>query len=811
MTGEGTAVSRLAFRPGGNRVTEDIDALLEQHVPSVVDNLDGQLPEGLVFFLRHDAELAQISLLGYSGAAFRAEGHLRLNLSQAVMLPRLFGSCGAGTPLSLPADAEAERDIFQQRFGVSHFAAASLRIGKRAFAALMVGRAASAPAFAPDEITALEHTAHQLEERLLQGACEQRQRRSQERFRLLNELVSNPIVVLDRDLKIREVNSSTAGLLGMKVEDLPGCGIEAFFVDGGRQLQTLRDIEHDGATFFEATVLHRDGSRLHVDVHANLITLADEPMIKVFIRDITSRKRAEEELRRTNAHVRHILESTNDAYLAIDDDWNITYFNARAEQLFQLRREQMLGRSLWDQLPEFASSCYKKFHLSRDSDKMLQFESYYPPLDRWVETHTYPHPDGLSIFFRDITERLRAERMLRDSELRLRTILDNMLDGVMALDPQGDIETFNPMAEQLTGYRAEEIQGANVSLLAPDIYGERHNNFIRCYRDDGEANLIGQRRELEIRRKDGSVFPAEISLSEMRLGERRSYIVTLRDVTEKKRAEAELQRHREHLEEMVRERTAELMVVRDQAEQANRAKSAFLANMSHELRTPLNAIIGYSELLQDDARERGLMDMVEDLERIGQAGDHLLKLINSVLDLSRIEAGKQVMHLERFSVRELVDECLSTLQPLLERNRNTLEYHCAEEVGEMLADSLRVRQSLLNLLSNAAKFTHDGQVRLEVSREPPEPGGEGEPCLVFVVSDTGIGISEEQMAQLFQSFSQADDSISAQFGGSGLGLAISRSLCRLMGGDITVSSTLGVGSRFEMRLPERVESDSASD
>jgi len=789
-------------------MTADVSALLGRHVPPVLDNPDGQLPAGIAFFLRHDTEAARISLLGYSGAAFRPEGYFHLAVKQAVMLPGLFGSCGAGMPLSLPANARVEKDIFQCEFGVSHFAAASLRLDGRAVGALMVGRTEQEAPFSLQEIAALEATAHRLEDLLQQDFCAERQRRSQERFRLLNELVSNPIMVLDCDLKVREVNRATADLLGMNVEDLPGCGIEAFFVDGGRQLQTLRDIERDGATFFEATVLHHDGTRLYVDVHANLITLGDEPMIKVFIRDITVRKRAEEDLRRTNEHVRHILESTNDAYVAIDDDWNITYFNTRAEQLFRLRREQMLGRSLWDQLPEFASSCYKKFHHSRDSDKVLQFESYYPPLERWVETHTYPHPDGLSIFFRDITERRQAELMLRDSELRLRTILDNMMDGVISVDSQGCIETFNPMAEQLTGYSAEEIAGANVSLLAPDIHGKKHDKFVRCYLTSGHSDLLGQRSELAIYRKDGSVFPAEVSLSEMRLGSKRSFIATLRDVTEKKRVEAELQRHREHLEERVRERTAELMVMRDQAEQANRAKSAFLANMSHELRTPLNAIIGYSELLQDEAGERGLQEMHGDLGRIHQAGDHLLKLINSVLDLSKIEAGKHVMNLERFSVPGLVQECLSTLQPLLEKNHTQLECHYAEDVDEMLADNLRVRQSLLNLLSNAAKFTRDGRVMLEVFRQMEVQAGDEKPFLIFVVTDTGIGISEEQIGQLFQSFSQADNTISSRYGGSGLGLAISRSLCRLMGGDITVSSRLGEGSRFEMRLPEVVESES---
>ncbi|VAX00558.1 hypothetical protein MNBD_GAMMA20-2005, partial [hydrothermal vent metagenome] len=426
-------------------MTTDVSALLEQHVSPVLDNSDGRLPDGIAFFLRQNTDTAQISLLGYSGAAFRPEGYFHLATKQAVMLPGLFAGHGAAMPLSLSASALVEKNIFQHEFGVSHFAAASLRLDGRAVGALMVGRTEQEAPFSPHEMTALEASAQQLENLLQQDFCAARNRRSQERFRLLNEQVSNPIVMLDCHLKIREVNRATAGLLGMKAEDLPGCGIEAFFVDGGQQLQALRDIKRDGATFFEATVQHPDGALLYVDVHANLITLGDEPMIKIFLRDISARKLAEEDLRRTHQQVRHILESTNDAYVAIDDDWNITYFNARAEALFQVSREQMLGHSLWDQLPEFASSCYKKFHHSRNSDKMLQFESYYPPLDRWVETHTYPHPDGLSIFFRDITERRQAELMLRDSEQRLRTILDNLMDGIISIDSLGFIETFNPM------------------------------------------------------------------------------------------------------------------------------------------------------------------------------------------------------------------------------------------------------------------------------------------------------------------------------------------------------------------------------
>ena len=258
---------------------------------------------------------------------------------------------------------------------------------------------------------------------------------------------------------------------------------------------------------------------------------------------------------------------------------------------------------------------------------------------------------------------------------------------------------------------------------------------------------------------------------------------------ESRRARAAEAQLREHEEELVRAKEA--------AEAANRAKSQFLTNMSHELRTPLNAIIGYSEMLQEASEDVGHEDFIPDLKKIHAAGKHLLGLINDILDLSKVEAGKMTPFLETFDVANLVQEVATTIHPLVQKNANTLEIQTRDALGTMYSDVTKVRQCLFNLLSNACKFTERGTLRLQVTREPVA----GRDVFRFEVSDTGIGMTPEQLGKLFQAFAQADATTTRKYGGTGLGLALTRRFCQLMGGNVTVTSELGKGSTFTMQLP----------
>jgi signal transduction histidine kinase len=275
---------------------------------------------------------------------------------------------------------------------------------------------------------------------------------------------------------------------------------------------------------------------------------------------------------------------------------------------------------------------------------------------------------------------------------------------------------------------------------------------------------------------------------------------------------ANLRQIYETIEDTVRVRTQELHQsnaalerARQEADSANRTKSAFLASMSHELRTPLNAIIGFTRLVMRRAKDALPARQYDNLEKIRLSAEYLLALINDILDLSKIEAGKMDLYLETFDLATMLQDVQTTVQPLVEKNANTLVVHHPEALGAMRADLTKVRQALFNLLSNARKFTKQGTIGLTVTRQAED----GVDWRTFHVSDTGIGMTPEQMARLFQAFSPAEASTARQYGGTGLGLVITRKFCQMMGGDITVASEVGQGSTVTIRLPAEVSDPKA--
>jgi PAS domain S-box-containing protein len=363
-------------------------------------------------------------------------------------------------------------------------------------------------------------------------------------------------------------------------------------------------------------------------------------------------------------------------------------------------------------------------------------------------------------------------------------------DAVMITDHYVRIEWVNAAFEKISGYRTEEVIG-----LKPGHFLQGPGTGT----DPDAADVI--RRAMKARTpvsvellnytKDGQPYWLDISMTPVfdKTGELERFIAVERDVTARRQMAEDLSRAPQ-----------EARTAREAAEHANAEKSRFLANMSHELRTPLNAVIGYAEILEEELNESGEEACARDAQRI-KAGRHLLHLINDVSDLSKIEAGKVELTLGPVDISTLAQEAIDTIGPVASANGNELEVSIDDAVGTAFTDGPKVRQCVLNLLSNAAKFTKNGAVRLHVQREQ-QAGGDR---IVFVVSDSGIGIAPGRIARLFAPFAQADSSIQKRFGGTGLGLAITRSLAQALGGDISVTSVQGQGSTFTLHVAATCE------
>jgi PAS domain S-box-containing protein len=367
-----------------------------------------------------------------------------------------------------------------------------------------------------------------------------------------------------------------------------------------------------------------------------------------------------------------------------------------------------------------------------------------------------------------------AEEKLRQSELHYRSLIENTSDIIALLDRQGRFKYASPSIVRILGVKTEADAGA----LGDFLNDKGKRALDEAIQLSAAAWGASEQVEVDAQHSSGAIRTLEVSLHNMLDSPAVNGIVAnIRDITERRRA-ADLSREKEA------------------AEAANKAKSNFLANMSHELRTPLNAIIGYSEMLQEMAIDDGHDEYQGDLKKIHSAGQHLLELINDVLDISKIEAGKMDLYIESFSIDQTIEEVKAVVDPLAKKNSNQLVIDKPPELGLIRADATKVRQCLLNLLSNACKFTSNGTVRLHALRD--------EGWITFEISDTGIGMTKEQMGKLFRAFQQADSSTTRKFGGTGLGLAISRRFCQFMNGDITVSSEPGQGTTFTMRIPVEV-------
>ncbi|MEZ4450797.1 MAG: PAS domain-containing sensor histidine kinase [Nannocystaceae bacterium] len=381
---------------------------------------------------------------------------------------------------------------------------------------------------------------------------------------------------------------------------------------------------------------------------------------------------------------------------------------------------------------------------------------------------------------RDLTQLRSASAAGRGGVQRIREAIEHAAEHLYVCNMQGRIVDVNQTTCEALGYTRDELLSMSVADLDLSVDPRR---------TVGLWNRLIPGKPLTVRvrhmRKDGGIAPVEMRVARF-TSDGEGYVIALgHDIREQLRVEDERNRL-----------TVALKEARDAAIAASEAKSSFLANMSHELRTPLNAIIGYAEMIHEEAEEEENTALAADIGRVQVAAQHLLKVINNILDLSRIEAGKMEIYLEDFTLAELIADIVTTTAPLVSRRKNRFLVRDGSDGASVHADRGKLQQVLINLIGNAAKFTAAGEVELAAAIE-----GDEEPTLVFTVRDSGIGISPEKLSRLFEPFSQGDAATQRHYGGTGLGLTISRHLCEMMGGTLDAESTVAVGTTFIVRLP----------
>ncbi len=633
-------------------------------------------------------------------------------------------------------------------------------------------------------------------------------REKADKFRTIFDQTFQFIGLLSPDGRVLEANRTALQLANICEEDILQ---KPFWKTPWWQHSTelqdkLQKSVHEAAqgnlVRFEATHPDADGNLHYVDF--SLKPFFDrQGQVKFLIpegRDITGIKEVALQLKKSESWIKAIVETAVDGIIVITQTGVVEAFNAAAEMIFGYSAAEVIGNNVTMLQPEpyrTEHDGYLRNYMNTGAAKIIGIgrevsgrrkDGTVFPLELSVSEILAGSTQRLFTgIVRDISERKAAEKALLESSVRMEAILATAVEGIISITDHGIVLMFNPAAETLFGYTAEEVIGHNIKMLQPEPYHSEHDGYLRNYRTSGHAKIIGIGREVTGRRKDGSTFPMDLAVSKVELGDKTIFTGIVRDISERRMAEEGLR------------------LAKEEAEEANRAKSEFLASMSHEIRTPMNAIIGMADLLWETTLTQEQQEYVRIFRN---AGDNLLNIINDILDLSKVEAGH--MELERidFNLREMVEKTAEVLAIKAHEKKLELLCYLPQDVPEnLVGDPGRIRQILVNLIGNAIKFTSEGEVTLSITVKPLSRVSLNKECipgecieLLFQVKDSGIGIPAHKLQSVFESFSQVDSSTTRKFGGTGLGLTISKRLVELMGGKIWAESSEGIGSTFYFTL-----------